>query len=307
MIPAYPHIIPELSLSGEEQLHVNTLNFKFRLVSTFLYKKILVDELIYIEQVRTKKKNFNPLFSMSRALAYYNDYCKKEKKEDLETFKIIAKKLINKIQTKDNLSGWKHHNAMQLPGYPPKKEAYSALNNARGLGVLIRYYQYQQKKELLNHITGILNSFEQLSSQGGVQNPEGFYLEYSWGDDSPIVWNGFMSALVGLYDCSVHGPTKGIRDQANKLFATGADLLVKHQEKLFWKGRYLSWIRYDTNKLYFADGAYMNIELKQLAHLSRIDNRLTKIYNKMKTIHTKNKQRASVYEYYYFIKKRMMQ
>jgi len=306
MIPSYPKIIPELQLSGKDQLRVNTLNMKFRLVSTFLYKKILVDELIYVKDLRTKKKSFNPLFSMSRALAYYNDYCKTKNQQDIATFKIIAQKLIKKIQTNNNFSGWKHHNAMQLPGYPPKKEAYSALNNARGLGVLIRYYQFEQKKELLTHITGILNSFEELSSQGGVQNPEGFYLEYSWGDDSPVVWNGFMSALVGLYDCSVHGPTATIKKQASKLFTRGVQLLIKHQEKLFWKGSYLNWIRYDTNKLHFADGAYMTIETKQLAHLARIDKRLEPALRKIKQIAKTNKQKANIYEYYYFIKKRRM-
>jgi hypothetical protein len=294
----YPKIIPELNFKGDKQTNTKNLSFKHKLNSIFFYSKIDKDNKIYLK-LRNGKLHYNPLFTMTKALAYYND-------NNLNKFKLISKELINSMDE----FGWKHNNLLQLPGYPKKKESYSALNNGRGLGVLIRYYNLNPSKQLLSKIKKVLFSFEILSSKGGVLNNEGYYLEYSWGENSPVVWNGFMSALVGLYDCYLYGP-KEVKLKAKKLFDKGIKLLLKEKENLFFKGKmfYLmpfEWIRYDTNKLYFADGSYIKIEIKQLEYLSKIDKRLESSLNKMKKIYIENKKIAGLYEYYYFLKKRMM-
>lgn len=158
---------------------------------------------------------------------------------------------------------------------------------------------------MLEQIKGVLNTFEITSSQGGVLKPTGEYLEYSWGDESPVVWNGFMSALVGLHDCYLHGP-KETKKQAKKLYEKGMQKLVERQEELFLKTWLLEWIRYDDNKLYFADGPYMKIETRQLNYLSKNEPKLKKSLKKIIQINKENKNKKNVYEYYYFIKKRMM-
>ncbi|MBA2859849.1 D-glucuronyl C5-epimerase family protein [Methanococcus maripaludis] len=290
----YPPIIPELDYSGSDQTKINTSNFKYFLLSTFFYERVKLDEKIYLKLAFSGKLHYMPLFTMTKALAHYND-------SDYENFEKVSKALINSMDK----YGWLHENLMQLPGHPKKFKSYSALNNGRGLGVLIRYYSKHPSAELLDKIKNVLKSFEILSSEGGVLSKDGEYLEYSWGDNSPIVWNGFMSALIGLYDCYLHGP-KEVRDTSKELFDKGIEKLVFRQDELFIKINNFEWIKYDDNKLYFADGPYIKIETRQLEYLSNIDKRLEKSLIKIKEIGKKYPKMASRYEYYYFIKKRLM-
>ena len=301
IIPEYPKIIPELEYSGNYQTAINKKSLKYLLLSLFFYKRVDKNNLIYLKESFSQNLHFMPLFSMTKALAHYNDYFKSENTEDKNLFIKVAEKL---IETSDEF-GWKHNNLLQLPGYPPKIESYSCLHNGRGLGVLIRYYQYNKSAAVINLITNILKNFETESDLGGVQRPDGVFLEYSWGNDSPVVWNGFMSALIGLYDCHLYGP-KEVKSNSKNIFDKGMEKLIAYQDRLFYDGNSLKWIRYDDNKLYFADGPYMNIEIRQLQYLSNIDSRLKKSLNKMGKINLSNRKIANIYEYYYFIKKRLM-
>ncbi|MFT4283124.1 MAG: D-glucuronyl C5-epimerase family protein [Candidatus Woesearchaeota archaeon] len=293
----YPKIIPELDYSGSNQTKINRASFKYFLLSTFFYSRVEKKGRIYLK-LKSKKLHYMPLFTMTKALAHYND-------EDLKKFEFVASLLIKDMSKDKNMWGWKHENLLQLPGYPKKYSSYSALNNGRGLGVLIRYYSLKPSKDLLLKIKGVLNSFEVLSSNGGVLSSSGEFLEYSWGDKSPVVWNGFMSALVGLHDCYLFGPDE-VKAKAKEIFEKGLKRLVLRQEELFYSGAFLNWIRYDDNKLYFADGSYMKIETRQLEYLSKIEPKLKKSLQKMRKINKENKTKKNMYEYYYFIKKRMM-
>ncbi len=301
MIPEYPQIIPELDLTGRDQTKINRASFKKTLLSIFLRKRVEKDHLIYFKKSYSKKLHFMPLFTMTKALAYYNDFIKSENPKDKDTFFQISEKLINISDE----SGWKHDNLIQPPGYPKKYNSYSCLFNGRGLGVLIRYYQFNQSEKTLKLLTNILNNFEVESSYDGVLRPDGFYLEYSWGNDSPVVWNGLMSALVGLYDCYLHGPEE-VKSKSLDLFKKGMEKLIANQSQLFWDSKLLSWIRYDDNKMHFADGMYILIETRQLKYLSNLDKRLKPSYEKIQKVKTENGTKANLYENYYFIKKRMM-
>ena len=300
----YPKIIPELDYSGKKQTNVNKSSFKYWLLSTFFYSRVEKQDKIYLK-LRSGKLHYMPLFTMTKALALYND-------GDIKGFEKVGKALIESMESQGSMNGWKHENLLQLPGYPKKYSSYSCLNNGRGLGVLVRYYDLHPSKDLLNKIKGVLKTFEVSSSKGGVLKPSGEYLEYSWGDNSPVVWNGFMSALVGLHDSYLHGPDE-TKDKSKELFLTGIKKLINQKDKLFYEGKIISWIRYDDNKLYFADGPYMNIEQRQLNYLKQ-SKLLTKkqkqilnqTHKKMKQIHKQNKNKANLYEYFYFIKKRLM-
>lgn len=310
MIPPYPQIIPELDYSGNYQTLINKSNLKYSLLSTFFYKRIEKDNMIYQKRVITKKKHFMPLFTMTKALAHYNDYLKEKNEESLQRFKEIAIKLIQMMVKDDLMYGWKYKNILQLPGYPRKHRSYSALINGRGLGVLIRYYQLNKSKQLFEKIKGILNSFKFESSEGGVLKKDKknrYYLEYSWGNQSPVVWNGFMSTLIGLYDCYLNGPLE-LKNVAKYLFNQGFITLKKNLKKLIYKGKFLDWIRYDDNKLFFADGFYMKIEIRQLKYLSEKtkDPKIKKYLDKLIKIKKQNQKKANLFEWFYFIYKKVI-
>mgnify|MGYP006277702761 CR=1 FL=1 len=289
----YPKIIPELDFSSSNQTLINKSSLKYWLLSTFFYSRIEKDYLIYLK-LKNGKLHYMPLFTITKALACFNE-------DRLADFFFIAEKLIDSMDE----YGWLHNNLLQLPGYPQKKISYSALINARGLGVLIRYYKMKPSKTLLYKIEKVLDSFFILSSNGGVLSSEGYYLEYSWGNSCPVVWNGFMSALIGLHDCFMYGP-KELKTKSKELFDKGLQKLINKQNELFWEGFGLKWIRYDNKKLYFADGPYMTIEIRQLNYLSQVEPKLKNCLSRIKKIKNKNQRRANIYEYYYFLKKRLL-
>jgi len=310
MIASYPKIIPELDYSGNNQISINNSTFKYKLLSTFFYKRIEKNNLIYEETVYNKMSSFMPLFTMTKALAHYNDFLIRGIKKDLQIFNDIAKVLIKLINKADFMSGWKHNNLFELPGYPKKYYSYSALINARGLGVLTRYYQFNKTTQLLDIIKGILHCFEVKSNDGGVLKKEKnkkYYLEYSWGNKSPVVWNGFMSALIGLYDCYLYGPIE-IKNLSKKLFDQGFTTLKEDLEKLIYRGKFLDWIRYDDNKLFFADGPYMKIETRQLKYLyeKTKDIKIRKYLDKLVKLKEENKKKANLFEWFYFFYKKVI-
>ncbi|MFT4326792.1 MAG: hypothetical protein ACMXYK_04785, partial [Candidatus Woesearchaeota archaeon] len=149
----YPAIIPELDYSGSSQTNVNKSSFKYRLLSTFFYKRIDDGVRVYLRMAFSGKKQYMPLFTMTKALALYNE-------GDSTGFSQVAQSLIEEMDDR----GWKHENLLQLPGYPQKNISYSCLINGRGLGVLIRYYALHPSKDLLLQIRSVLHSFEIVSS-----------------------------------------------------------------------------------------------------------------------------------------------
>jgi hypothetical protein len=209
------------------------------------------------------------------------------------------------------MAGWKHEKHLQLPGYPPIQRSYSALINARGLGVLVRLRDLTGDASLNEPITGLLNSFEHGSDDGGIRKTDGdnvFYLEYSYGEDSPVVYNGFYSALIGLYDCYKHAPRKEQREQAQQLFDDGFQTMLRTLDDAELHGYGLDWLRYDDTKLFFADGDYINIEINQLKTLYEYtDNEaLRDRLEAWQDIRDENAWKASLFEWPYFLYKRLL-
>lgn len=308
LLPAFPKVIPELNYSLEEQEKVNRMNLKFFLVSTLFHKRIIENDLVYIKYKRSKKLEFMPLFSLTHCLVAYNDFIQTGDKEKLERFKKCVKQLLKRTSKTGKLNGWKHKKNLQLPGYPASKESYSALFNGRGLSVLLRYYQLSRTKKIETLIEQILNTFEVQSDEGGVMKKEKrniWYLEYSYGNDTPIVYNGFMNSLLSLWEVSQYGPNQQLRRKARTLFNKGIATIKKNKEQFILKRRFLTWLRYDSNKLFFADGNYFKIEkdiLKQLVSITG-DGDLQKIYKEWKHIEKRNKWKAKVFEWFYYIHK----
>ena len=308
MLPKYPKIIPELNLHSSNQTDMNHKSIKHKLLSKFFQKRIEKDGLIYFYYHKSKKEEFMPLFTLTKSLALYNDYIDSKDPKYLEEFKKLSKVLIDEMEADGRMNGWKHKKSLQLPGYPPIKRSYSALFNGRGLWMLIRYYDISKDKDIISKIDQVLNTFLIQSDKWWVMKKEWndtWYLEYSYWNNSPVVFNWLFSAFVWLYEVYLYWPEE-VKQKAKDIFDKWIDTFKRNSEKSIYNWKFFDWFRYDDNKLYFADGDYGDIETKQMKCLFELtwDKELEKIYKKYKNIYEKNKFKAWIYEWYYFLKKR---
>lgn len=310
MLPTYPKIIPELDLNSYNQIDINHKSIKHKLLSKFFQKRIEKDWFVYIKYHKTWKEEFMPLFTLTKSLAHYNDYIHTNDEKYLEDFKKLSKILIDHMEQDRDMNWWKHKKSLQLPWYPTIYKSYSALFNGRWLGMLIRYYDVSKDKKIIDLIDEVLNSFLIDSDNGWVMKKEWdntWYLEYSYWNNSPVVFNWLFSAFVWLYEVYQYWPDE-IKQKAKNIFDTWIKTFLKNSEKSMFKGKFFDWFTYDDNKLYFADGDYGNIETKQMKCLYDMtgDKELEKLYLEYKKIYEKNKTIAWMYEWYYFLKKRFL-
>lgn len=306
-VPPFPKIIPELYFSSEDFLKPFFYNVKRRLVATFFYKPYIKNGKIYLKNKRTKITKYMPLFNLTYTLAFYNDYKKTRDQKFLKDFKRKSEEMLKQITWTGDLAGWKFAKNFNIPGYPPIKESYSALFNGRGLSLLCRYYSYKKDKKIIKAMEGILKTFETESDKGGVLKKEGnnyWYLEYSYGNQSPVVYNGFISSLISLYETSKYGPTKKIKAKAKALFNKGLNTMLNNKDKIFCNKPF-KWLKYDSNKLFFADADYYKIMLWQTDYLSKktMNKELKKMTEEIKETYKKNRHKASIYEWIYQLHK----
>jgi hypothetical protein len=134
----------------------------------------------------------------------------------------------------------------------------SALGQGRILSVLARAYELSGNERYLAVARKAMKPFEIAASEGGVQSryPDGGigFEEYP-GKEPNIVLNGFITALVGLYDLGETGKAP----RASKLFLEGVQSLENnlHRYDLDY------WSRYDLTS-YIASGNYHLYHIMQL-------------------------------------------
>lgn len=309
LIPKYPNIIPELSFRWDDQCKINNKWIKHILLATFFHKRIQENDLIYIVYNKTKKKEFMPLFTLTKCLAYYNDYIENWDEYSYNKFIKISEHMVSIMDDDNKMTWWKHKKTLRLPWYPEIRNSYSCLFNWRWLGMLIRYYQFNPSDELLKKIEWVLNSFEVKSDKWWVMKSEWdddvWYLEYSYWNWSPVVFNGLFSSLVALYDVYLYWP-ESLKGFANSLFDKWSYTFLKFSDRAVYRWKFLQWLTYDDNKLYFADWDYFNIELKQIDMIFKLtgEQSYKNLYDEWKSIYKNNKIKWWLYEWYYFVKKR---
>ncbi|TKR75729.1 hypothetical protein L596_016980 [Steinernema carpocapsae] len=98
---------------------------------------------------------------------------------------------------------------------------HSAMAQGHGLSVLSRAYALTKKEKYLKAANKALELFKTPASEGGVLNR---LFDHDWYEEYPttpgtFVVNGFMYALIGLYDMSQLGA--GDTRYADELFKTG--------------------------------------------------------------------------------------
>ena len=142
---------------------------------------------------------------------------------------------------------------------------HSAMAQGQAMSVLIRAWDVTQNEKYLRAATAALGTFSKAYEDGGVASYEGadtFYEEY---DPSfmPHVLNGFIFALVGLYEyhAAVGDPDSG------RLFDIGVATLARNLQR--WDTG--SWTYYNlASPPLLASGLYAGIHVAQLQEMWRL-------------------------------------
>lgn len=98
----------------------------------------------------------------------------------------------------------------------------SAMAQGHGMSVLVRAYLATGEINYLHNAELALNSFAVNASAGGVRNyvfdMYPWYEEYPTRDGGTFVLNGFLYALIGLYDLMVTAKLANVPTNATALF-----------------------------------------------------------------------------------------
>lgn len=105
---------------------------------------------------------------------------------------------------------------------------YSAMAQGQAMSLLVRAYARSGRSEYLDSAVLALALFDVSSVDGGVVAR--FMDQYIWYEEYPtippcFVLNGFMYALIGLYDVSVTAPPGEGQSTAMRLYRTGVTSL----------------------------------------------------------------------------------
>ena len=266
----YPSFIPELTCSPEEMLQVFSSSLLGKITETFFRKCEFKDGKIVRIDKTTGKANYFLIENVDYLLSNYNYYLKTEQKKYKDRFLELSRWVISKAVVENDLGGWKSE-GKPIPGYKCTGEFYSALINGRGLSIISRLLDFEEKEQYYNIIEKVLNLFEIESDEGGVLKKEGkyyWYLEYSCGNTSPVVLNGFISSLCGLYDLFLI--QNEFSKRAEQLFNQGVKSLEDNIQRFELQLPFLKWTRYDDKKLFLATGYYHWIHIGQLKWLYQV-------------------------------------
>jgi len=101
---------------------------------------------------------------------------------------------------------------------------YSAMAQGQAMSLLVRAHARSGRQEYLDAAVRALALFDVTSADGGIVAK--FMDQYVWYEEYPtippcFVLNGFMYALIGLYDVSVTTSPGEARSTATRLFSSG--------------------------------------------------------------------------------------
>ena len=149
------------------------------------------------------------------------------------------------------------------------KNSVSAMTQGMGISTLTRAYQLTNNEKYLSIAKKAINVFSKNVPAGGVLRKitDNFicYEEYSTLDRPSCVLNGFITALLGLYDLakiSNYSP-------ALKLYQEGMDSLIQNIHK--WDGK--TWSYYDLynkGENNYSSYFYHKYHIKQLNVLYKL-------------------------------------
>ena len=196
-------IEPEVTFEGPDlgffYMHVKGARFRHHYVSTD-------EEGFAILNVYGKWYR-QPVSHCHLTMNHYNDYMETGDTEARKRFLQSTDLLLHEMQTVE-LGGrecnvWYY--SFEIPWYAPHPHPWvSCLVQARAMVVLCRAYLLTKDDKYLEAARGAMSVFRVHIADGGVldTDPEGhiYYEEYPFPGKAYHVLNGFIDALLGLYD-----------------------------------------------------------------------------------------------------------
>ncbi|HLD05758.1 MAG TPA: D-glucuronyl C5-epimerase family protein [Candidatus Nanoarchaeia archaeon] len=252
----YPAFYPELCKTEKA--------FDFgrnSLISRFLYYFALDEQGIVHLQFTglggTARRYF-PITAQQYALCQYNMYVQNRKKKNKETFLRHTDWLLQNVKVRNGVTYWPYTWKMRIAGYTWKKpyDWASCIAQGQGLSVLIRAHGLTKNQKYLSPCKRILKSFEtDYRKMGGVletKDGESWYLEFPATVQHGRVLNGFLYALIGLWEYYLYTKDK----QAKKLFERGQETAAKNLDRYDLNWGWFKWSRYDDAQIFYSGRRY---------------------------------------------------
>lgn len=212
-------------------------------------------------------KKIFPIGIFQYGLGAYDLYLETGKKEYLDKFKLCVDWTIN---NQDENGGWKTFE-YETPNTP-----YSAMAQGEAISLLARAYILDNNNQYLELIKNGMNFLTKSIKDGGVAEYCNKYIYLKEFVDRPVVLNGWIFAIFGIYDYLLLFPNdKNIEEFYKNTITTLINELPRYDLKY--------WSKYDLNKR-IASPFYHNLHIAQLNVLYALtDNKTFNIYeNKFK-------------------------
>lgn len=205
---------------------------------------------------------YHPTVIIQYGLAKYNRWVQTSLDSDYDDFSLCCEWLIKNVASSPNakFSAWYipfDHIKLKI-----KAPWISALTQAQGLSLLLRYYEQNTDKKLKAILQKIAHAFLFSLEEGGVTSKIGefFFLQEA---GSIRILNGCLSALIGLYEYLELFEDKEITE----VFDGTVSYLEKHLDDYdleFWS-LYSTGVRYNIT-----DKHYHSTHVRQLNYLGNI-------------------------------------
>ncbi len=202
-------------------------------------------------------KEYVPIRIMQHALRFYNEWMSTHDAKKRVQFEKYAEWLIHHAVVSDWRACWPHKRPMKLAGYRFSGSWIGCMDQGFALSVLLRYHSLQtdkkKKARIASMMKGIVNTFGRTVEHGGVRDEsDGVWFEEFGAVERAHVLNGFMYALMGLYEYASYSKSM----DAKRFFNEGIRTLEKQIQRFETSLGPMRWTRYDSRKLGYAGWHY---------------------------------------------------
>lgn len=215
-------------------------------------KNILYSRELPLNIIENGEKVLFPIQIFQYGLGSYDLYLISKEKIYLEKFKLCLEWA---LENQEKNGAW---NTFYFV-YP--EAPYSAMSQGEGVSLLLRGFKYYNKEKYLTQAKQAIDFMLKPIEEGGTLkkiNERIIFFEYT---NQPIVLNGWIFALFGLYDYILISKDK----KYEKIFKNSIDALKEYLIK-FDNGY---WSMYNSEKM-LASPFYHKLHIAQLQALYRI-------------------------------------
>jgi heparosan-N-sulfate-glucuronate 5-epimerase len=209
---------------------------------------------------------YNPITVIQYGLAHHQLWLDTQAEHAFAVFWNCVDWLVDhqEVDLKRQIGTWVYH--FDLPDLGTQAPWISGMAQGQALSILARAWQLEQRDTLSLAARRALNSFYHSVADGGITTEiEPGYVFYQEVAPRPIIHilNGFLYALVGLYEYSVVWSS----EDAHRALHRGLNT-IQHVIGRFDSGYWSRYSMYTPNHL--ADRYYHEVHIQQLAYLGKV-------------------------------------